>query len=86
MAKKVSFGVKLGSHPLACNADEWLQQPANADENPTTEPMKRPTLDVPEAFHRQLKIAAVSQNMAMADLIREWIRNGLRAYPKTGDW
>ena len=77
MPKKVSFGAKpKGSQPTP-NPDDWVQQQAGAEDSPDSEPMRRLTIDVPEALHRQLKITAASQNMAMADLVREWIRRGL---------
>lgn len=77
MPKKVSFGAKPKSSQPTLTPDDWVQQQAGAEDNPESEPMKRLTIDVPEALHRQLKITAASQNIAMADLVREWIRRGL---------
>lgn len=77
MPKKVSFGAKpKGSQPPP-NPDDWVQPHVGAEGNPDSDPMKRLTIDMPEALHRQLKITAASQNIAMADLVREWIRQGL---------
>ena len=77
MPKKISFGAKpKGSSPTR-DPDDWVQQPASPDPDADAEPMRRLTIDVPETLHRQLKITAASQNLAMADLVREWIRRGL---------
>ena len=76
MVKKVNFGAKPKVSQLAPEADDWVQQQAGKNDS-DVEPMRRLTIDVPEELHRQLKIAAASQNMAMADLVREWIRKGL---------
>jgi hypothetical protein len=79
MPKKVNFGANPKSSQPAPNADDWVQQQASVDDNQVTEPMRRLTIDVPEELHRRLKITAASRNMAMADLVREWISRGLDA-------
>ena len=73
--KKVSFGAKPKSSSPAPDADTWVQQQATSGDS--AEPMKRLTIDIPEDLHRRLKITAASQDMRMADLVREWIRKGL---------
>ena len=73
--KKVSFGAKPKSSPSAPDVDTWVQQQTVSDNS--SEPMKRLTIDIPGDMHKRLKITAASQNKGMADLVREWIRQGL---------
>jgi predicted HicB family RNase H-like nuclease len=72
--KKVSFGAKPKSSKSPKDADTWVNQ---ADRDDSSKSMKRLTIDIPKELHKRLKIAAASWNKGMADLVREWIRQGL---------
>lgn len=63
--KKVAIGAKpRGKAPVA-GAEQWVQSRGGADGA-----MKRLTLDVPEALHRQIKMACASRGTKMADELR----------------
>lgn len=76
-AKKVSIGTKPASVEKAPTLDEWVSN--RTSEPATVEPvvkeqtvkMKRLTLDIPESLHRAIKMRAVEEGKAMADLLRE---------------
>lgn len=79
-AKKVGFGKKPTSKKTP-DLDEWVEQRNVESETKTkdTSPsslspqppkMKRLTIDVSEELHRAIKMKAVEQGTAMADMLR----------------
>ena len=77
MAKKVTFGVKPIEQQSA-SVDEWVDTrsaPGEIADSPksTSVPkkIKRLTLDIPETLHRAIKGKAVSEGVAMVDMLRE---------------
>lgn len=79
--KRVSFGSKpKGTQSPATDADTWVGKPT-----PTTgvpEGMKRLTIDIPEDLHRELKVTAAMNGTKMADMVREWIEQGIKYLKK----
>ena len=45
--------------------------------SPTTEKMKRLTIDVPESLHKKLKMKSAEEGETMAKLVRRWIEEKL---------
>ena len=65
--KKVAFGGKPQAKATTPAAkDEWVKS-RSADSNT---PMKRLTIDVPEALHRKIKSGCAERGVKMADEIR----------------
>jgi hypothetical protein len=72
MSKKVIIGVKPMSRPLA-NVDNWVNGTEESlPEAPSvsTVSMKRLTLDIPDALHRQIKTNCAQRGTKMAEEIR----------------
>lgn len=80
--KRVSFGSKpKGAQSPATDADAWVGKPLT----PTTgvpEGMKRLTIDISEDLHRELKVTAAMNGTKMADMVREWIEQGIKNLKK----
>lgn len=70
MSKKVKFS-RPRKKPTP---DEWVTHRTVTAETPT---MKRLTLDLPEALHKELKIRAAREETTMADIVRKLIEKGL---------
>ncbi len=66
-AKKVKFGSKPADKPAS--VDQWVETREVSSSSPVK--MKRLTLDIPEPLHRAIKMKAVEQGVAMAELLRE---------------
>ena len=80
--KRVSFGSKpKGTQPPVPDANAWVGKPST----PATgvpEGMKRLTIDIPEDLHRELKVTAAMNGTKMADMVREWIEQGIKYLKK----
>lgn len=72
MSKKVAFGAQPAKKPPPATADTWVE-----NRGTETEAFKRLTIDIPQGLHRRLKLLAASQGVNMADLVREWIEQGI---------
>lgn len=64
--KKVSIGAKPSTKPAAPAADAWVESRSTEPE-----PMKRLTIDIPEALHRAIKAACAMRGTKIADEVRE---------------
>ena len=73
MTKKVAFGTQPAAKPKSVSVDDWVQTRSTDSES-----VKRLTIDIPQGLHRRLKLLAASQGVNMADLVREWIQEGVR--------
>lgn len=75
MTKKVPFGTQPATKSKPASADDWVQTRSTE-----SDAMKRLTIDVPQDLHRRLKLMAASQGVNMADLVREWIEDGVDSH------
>ena len=66
MTKKVTIGSKPTQPAREASAEAWVQQRPTG----TEEPMKRFTIDVPDALHRRIKSQCALRGVKMADEIR----------------
>lgn len=66
-AKKVKIASKPVEKPAS--VDQWVDSREISSSPPVK--MKRLTLDIPEPLHRAIKMKAVEQGVAMAELLRE---------------
>lgn len=69
--KKISFATKPNSEQPSVN--DWVstrETPIQEQDAQQTIKMKRLTLDIPESLHRAIKMKAVEDGVAMADLLR----------------
>lgn len=69
--KKISFATKPNGEKPTVN--EWVstrETSIQEQEAQQTVKMKRLTLDIPESLHRAIKMKAVENGVAMADLLR----------------
>ena len=74
MAKRQSFSLD----DAAVNAPAITEKDTNVAAGSKTtasdsRAIKRLTLDMPASLHRRLKIKAIENDVAMAEMIREWI-------------
>ena len=68
--KKISFATKPSEQP---SVNDWVstrEAPLQEQDAQQTIKMKRLTLDIPESLHRAIKMKAVEDGVAMADLLR----------------
>jgi hypothetical protein len=65
--KKVEFGAKRPSTNQVPGIDAWVQ----GGSPDTCEPKKRFTIDVPLSLHKRVKSQCATQNLVMADVIRD---------------
>lgn len=74
--KKVTFG---GKPPklVEIHVDDWVEN----REISRREPMKRLTIDISFSLHKRIKSQCVSQDLIMADVIRELLE---QRFPKNG--
>ena len=66
-AKKVKIASKPVEKPAS--VDQWVDSREISSSPPVK--MKRLTLDIPSPLHRAIKMKAVEQGVAMAELLRE---------------
>ena len=74
MNKKVSFGARPARGNEASAADAWVADRATTapvEEPKEKEPTKRLTIDVTADLHRRIKVQCASQDMNIADAVRE---------------
>jgi len=71
-AKKVNFGNNKAQKQE--NLDRWVEE-RSLESTAKSVKMKRLTLDIPESLHRQIKMTAAAEGVAMADLLRELLQN-----------
>jgi hypothetical protein len=64
--------VTIGSKPTATSAPQSPDQWVNAKQG-SAEPMKRLTIDIPLSLHTRIKTQCASQQVQMADVIREML-------------
>lgn len=67
MGKRVAIPTRPGGE-RARAAELWVQQ-AEPPPRPAT-PMRRLTLDLPEALHRRIKVDCAARGLKMADVLR----------------
>jgi predicted DNA binding CopG/RHH family protein len=70
-AKKISFSTKPNGEKPSVN--EWVSNRETSIQEQEAQQMvkmKRLTLDIPESLHRAIKMKAVEDGVAMADLLR----------------
>ena len=67
--KKVSFGSRPpATAPQAVSPEDWV-----ADRDKSPEPIKRLTIDLPLSLHRRVKTGCVQEDVAIADVVREFL-------------
>lgn len=68
--------------------DDWVSkgregEPPNQDDAIKEEmPMKRLTIDIPEALHARVKSQCAKRRVKMADVVREFLE---KAFPEEGE-
>ena len=76
--KKVSFGARPPATPSPTTADAWV-----ADKPPVAEPIKRLTIDIPLGLHRRVKTGCVREDVAIADVVRDFLDRRFPPDPAT---
>jgi hypothetical protein len=76
--KKVSFGARPPAVTPAASPEDWV-----ADRENTPEPIKRLTIDIPLGLHRRVKTGCVREDVAIADVVREFLDRRFPADPQT---
>lgn len=74
--KKVSFGARPPAVSPAASPEDWV-----ADRDHTPEPIKRLTIDIPLGLHRRVKTGCVREDVAIADVVREFLARRFPADP-----
>lgn len=86
MSKKVQIGSKpTASKPAPGNADAWVENRAAPTETPaapSSEKMKRLTIDVPESLHRDIKRQCAEQGAKIADVARALLHDWVQKHRK----
>ncbi|WP_089649284.1 hypothetical protein [Escherichia coli] len=74
--KKISIGTKPSARAEAtpAAADKWVENRAES------EAMKRLTIDIPAALHREIKMQTAQRGTKIADEVRELLKD--RFMPK----
>ena len=82
--KEVSIGKKpSGTRSTKKNIDDWVEEKPPAQTKKTSTPqkskpavkMKRLTIDVSEELHKAIKMKAVQEGVAMADMLRSLLED-----------
>ena len=62
MSKKIKFNAKPTARP---SADQWVSDQSSS------EALKRLTIDISPSLHKRIKIRCASQELKMADVLRD---------------
>lgn len=75
--KKVSITPKPTNVQSEPNLDNWIIQGKESlnDAQPTSEKIKRLTIDIPESLHRTIKAQCANRGNKIVDEIRELLMN-----------
>ena len=78
--KKVSITPKPTNAQSEPNLDSWISQGKESlnDAQPTSEKIKRLTIDIPESLHRIIKSQCASRGNKIVDEIRELLEQKYR--------
>jgi hypothetical protein len=78
--KKVSITPKPTNVQSEPNLDNWITQGKESlnDAQPTSEKIKRLTIDIPESLHRDIKSQCASRGNKIVDEIRELLEQKYR--------
>ncbi len=78
--KKVSITPKPTNVQSEPNLDNWISQGKEGlnDAQPTSEKIKRLTIDIPESLHRVIKSQCASRGNKIVDEIRELLEQKYR--------